>query len=185
MAPAPRVGTLHTLGLAVYRNSDGNLWYRDEGLREKVHGNMLWTSLDGREMRGKNPHTRGAAAEGDWESDLDNEEERDLELAIALSMEADSDSDVQQVAQARSRSPSPELQEPSDAAAEAAAPPPAAVPAPAAAAGPRTCVVCMDNGPDQLLRPCNHMVLCRRCVQRVRRCPICRRNIRSVMTIFL
>mgnify|MGYP001496724923 CR=1 FL=1 len=82
MAPAPRVGTLQTLGLAVYRKPDGNLWYRNQGVREKVHGNMLWKSLDGREMRGKNPHTRGAAAEGDWESDRDEEEERDLELAI-------------------------------------------------------------------------------------------------------
>jgi hypothetical protein len=177
MAPSPRVGTLRTLGLAVYKNSDGNLWYRNEGVREKVNGNMLWTSLDGREMRGKNPHN-GSAAEGDWESDLDEEEERDLELAIARSMEAESDSDVPSVAEARSRSPSPERQQQPDAAAEAG-------PSPAAAAGPRTCVVCMDNEPDQLLRPCNHVVLCRRCVQRVRRCPICRRNIRSVVTVFL
>ena len=42
-----RVGTLDTMGLAVYQNADGTLWFREDGVRVKVHGNARWTTSSG------------------------------------------------------------------------------------------------------------------------------------------
>jgi len=63
-APAPksaagpkstaRVGTLDTLGLAVYERADGTFFYNDDG-RVDVHGNTKWTREDGVTMKGQRP----------------------------------------------------------------------------------------------------------------------------------
>ena len=143
MHPAPRVGTLVSYGLAVYENRDGTLWYRDDGLRERVHGNQLWETLDGRAMHGKTP-VEGAPVAArnealEWEpadaGEEEEEEARDLELAIALSFEDRDRGDQDDAGPSRSRSPSPEREQDGDAAAPAAAAQDAA----------RTCVVCMDG----------------------------------------
>ena len=49
-----RVGTLDTLGLAVYSRADGTLFYNDDG-RIDVHGNTKWTTVDGVAMKGQQP----------------------------------------------------------------------------------------------------------------------------------
>ena len=45
------------------------------------------------------------------------------------------------------------------------------------------CAACLDGPRELVLLPCNHFCLCRECCQKVRRCPICRRNIECVMSI--
>ena len=49
-----RVGTLDTLGLAVYQRADGTFFYNDDG-RVDVHGNQKWTTTDGVAMKGQHP----------------------------------------------------------------------------------------------------------------------------------
>lgn len=51
-ATSARVGTLNTRGLAVYVRGDGTHYFMDSGERQEVHGNHLWTTSNGRSMRG-------------------------------------------------------------------------------------------------------------------------------------
>ena len=51
------------------------------------------------------------------------------------------------------------------------------------------CSVCMKNSIDTVIIPCNHACMCRSCANRVKNttglCPICRRKIERIGTIFL
>ena len=47
------------------------------------------------------------------------------------------------------------------------------------------CVVCRKNFMDVLVRPCQHISLCEKCLPSVTRCPICCCTIDSVVKIFL
>ena len=48
----------------------------------------------------------------------------------------------------------------------------------------KECPVCMESDKTIALDPCGHM-LCGNCVKYVRKCPICRRDIRSVLRVFI
>ena len=51
------------------------------------------------------------------------------------------------------------------------------------------CSVCMKKSIDTVIIPCNHACMCRSCANRVKnttgKCPICRRQIERIGTIFL
>ena len=73
------VGTLDTLGLSVYQNpGDGKCWFKEDGVRVKVHGNCRWTTLSGEARRGQgqaasfsSPHDASEASSVSSESDSD------------------------------------------------------------------------------------------------------------------
>jgi hypothetical protein len=44
----------------------------------------------------------------------------------------------------------------------------------------RKCVICLENNRSCMLRPCNHYVCCKDCVDKVVVCPICRQSIQKV-----
>ena len=48
----------------------------------------------------------------------------------------------------------------------------------------RLCKICMDQEVSQLLNPCNHVVCCNNCINRIQECPICRTNIESSKLIY-
>ena len=57
----------------------------------------------------------------------------------------------------------------------------------------RKCVVCQDHNKSVLILPCRHMCLCVRCGNQIARsrnrerriCPLCRRNIETIMDVFI
>ena len=95
-----RVGTLDTLRLAVYENGDGAVWFRDGGVRVKVHGNTRWTTSSGEARRGQvhsppylsrqnawNDSGTSGSGEGSGDDDQEEDEERaQLARAIAASL---------------------------------------------------------------------------------------------------
>eukprot|EP00966_Prymnesium_polylepis_P136760 3159825-Prymnesium_polylepis.1 len=83
--PDRRVGTVDNPGsarqISVYENSKG-YYIKLDGLREKLHGNMRWTTTSGVEMKGRTQHVQqppAAWSEDAWEDD-------DLAIAIAASL---------------------------------------------------------------------------------------------------
>ena len=83
----PRVGTLTVKQLAVYANHDGSsLYYREGGVRERVHGNQKWTALDGQRYRGKRPLEDVANG-----SDSDGSDSEDDALLWALTASLNDD----------------------------------------------------------------------------------------------
>ena len=52
--------------------------------------------------------------------------------------------------------------------------------------GDSTCVVCLENVPDHILKPCHHLVACVICAGRLkdRPCPICRVNVGQISRVF-
>lgn len=47
------------------------------------------------------------------------------------------------------------------------------------------CVICLENIKDTLILPCNHLVLCNKCKNKVKdECPICRNNINSFANVY-
>ena len=95
-----RVGTLDTLGLAVYQNADGTLFFREEGVRVKVHGNARWTTSSGEARRGQvraapfvarqdswgSSEVSGSDSEGEGLHDSEADDRRQLAEAIAASL---------------------------------------------------------------------------------------------------
>ena len=55
-----KVGTLDTLGLAVYQRADGTFFYNDDG--RDVHGSQKWTRTNGRAMKGQHLGTGAKTA---------------------------------------------------------------------------------------------------------------------------
>ena len=94
-----RVGTLDTLRLAVYQNAGGALFFREDGLRVKVHGNTRWTTLQGESRRGQanspppisrqnawNDSRSSDSSEGSDDDEEQPEEDDELARAIAASL---------------------------------------------------------------------------------------------------
>ena len=50
---------------------------------------------------------------------------------------------------------------------------------------PLYCVVCLTNQRNIMFNNCHHVVCCSDCLKSLRQCPICRKNIWSVVTVFL
>ena len=46
------------------------------------------------------------------------------------------------------------------------------------------CKVCFTNEANCVLRPCGHLVMCRKCSMRSKKCPICRSSIRQRITCY-
>lgn len=183
--PPRRVGTVDTLGLALYTNTGGSLFYKEDGVRVSLHGNQKWTTTDGRAMKGTSAHNVSTSIprrlqptrrdEADSLSDYSSEdsddarEERDIAAAIAASLQDTSAIDVAPMAEAASHQ-----EREAD--------------APAQAPSERTCCICLTNAPDHLLRPCRHLALCGTCTPRFRRdrlpCPVCRARVTAIDQIF-
>ncbi|XP_070569080.1 baculoviral IAP repeat-containing protein 8-like [Ptychodera flava] len=49
----------------------------------------------------------------------------------------------------------------------------------------KTCKVCMDRDVCMLFQPCGHLVTCEVCSAALRKCPICRNNIRSTLRTYM
>ncbi|XP_074640776.1 baculoviral IAP repeat-containing protein 3-like [Tubulanus polymorphus] len=47
------------------------------------------------------------------------------------------------------------------------------------------CKICMDNKADIVFLPCGHLVSCRGCAPAMKKCPICRANIRGTVRTFM
>jgi hypothetical protein len=48
------------------------------------------------------------------------------------------------------------------------------------------CVICRSETRSCLIRPCNHLCLCRKCAREIRyQCPICRQSIESIEPVFM
>ena len=96
-----RVGTLDTRRLAVHQNADGTLFFREDAVRVKVHGNTRWTTLRGVSRRGQANSPPSISQQAPWHdsessdssdgSDDDEEQpgeddEQQLARAIAASL---------------------------------------------------------------------------------------------------
>ena len=160
----------------------GSLHFKLDGRREKLHGNHRWTTLTGRQMKGRSTFTEaedgGQWSEASSESDdsmsredWEREEQRQIDLAIAASLEDGGGAMDQDVPAA-----DPVIAD-QDAPADAAA-------SPAAGDGAaRRCAVCLDAEPVMMCRPCNHVVACESCARtgrlHTRPCMLCRRPVRG------
>ena len=49
----------------------------------------------------------------------------------------------------------------------------------------RTCKVCMDAEINRLFAPCGHLACCSQCAKLLRKCPVCRANINSIICSFV
>ena len=93
--------TLDTLRLAVYETADGTLFFREDGMRVRVHGNTRWTTSPGQARRGHmrtsptvsrqdsldSSETSGSDGdEGDGPDDSEADDRRQLAEAIAASV---------------------------------------------------------------------------------------------------
>ena len=187
-----RVGTLTVMGLAVYRNRDGTLWFRDGGVRERLHGNMKWETPDGRRFRGSRPEddAPGAAAysgpsESEGEDDESEGEDNELQRALTASLH---DEEAMLRAAIEASLADARGQDAAIAGTSPAAPPPAPLAeapqaAPPQAEAPPQCSICMDDitrGQDARALPCSHSFH-RACVDRWlrqhRACPVCRERV--------
>jgi hypothetical protein len=178
-----RVGTLTVMGLAVYRNRDGTLWFRDGGVRERLHGNMKWETPDGRRFRGSRPEddAPGAAAYSD-PSESDGED-NELQRALTASLH---DEEAMLRAAIEASLADARGQDAPTADTSPAAPPPAPLaeaPPPPQAEAPPQCSICMEDitrGQDARALPCSHSFH-RACVDRWLRqhsaCPVCRERV--------
>lgn len=168
-----RVGSLDNPGhygsrsLAVRENGAG-LYFKLDGVREKVHGATRWTKLDGTPMRGRFVYDQQAPLDTRDDGTLSDggEDDEEMQWAIRASLED-------------------------------ASPPEAAVPAvdvagaeaggdAVAASGGRTCAICLTEDAVILMRPCNHLCACHSCSRRLggQPCVICRRPVRSMERVF-
>ena len=171
--------------LAVYHNSRGYFLLLG-GSKHSLHGSTRWVTRHGVQMRGTSPLSAQPGEdsdsqwsdhdEGHWDGDgeatsIDDVEAEQLQMAIDASL-AEMSSEPQ--------SNVPDAQ-----------PDPPVAPAdpPAAEETTRTCVICMTNTPDHVLRPCRHLALCSTCAPRVRRdrlpCPVCRARVASIEQIYM
>ena len=85
-----RVGTLDVLGRAVYRRTNGSLYFNKDGSRVPIHGNMLWTASDGNvKMRGRNQLMLEESEESQSELNeaMSFQEQDQLNMAIAASLQ--------------------------------------------------------------------------------------------------
>ena len=176
-----RVGSLDNPGhygarsLAVYENGAG-LYFKMDGVREKIHGATRWTKLDGTTMRGRSVYNDQARVPLDgWSDDAmsdggQDDEEAQIEAAIRASLE-----DME------SASP-PSAVPTADVAGDEA---PAGGDADGSGGG-RTCAVCLTEDSVMLMRPCNHLCACETCSRRLagRACVLCRRPVRSMERVF-
>ena len=170
-----RVGTLDTLRLAVYENADGTLFFREDGVRVRVHGNTRWTTSSGQARRG---HMRTSPTvsrqdsldssdmggsdsdEGDGPDDSEADDRRQLAEAIAASIAGQAgpiSSGPSAVATAAAGNDAEEREQIEQAMAaslregsgsDGGGPPTEPAPAsstPAAAATPPTCSICMED----------------------------------------
>lgn len=48
------------------------------------------------------------------------------------------------------------------------------------------CIICLDRVREIVFKPCNHMVICERCLYKLKelRCPMCRKNIFDIVLVF-
>jgi hypothetical protein len=173
--PPHRIGTLTTLGLALYERRDGSLFFLEDGRRVDLHGNQRWTSVDGRHMRGHSQIGQiasGSASESmsSDSSDGSGEDDDDLEAAIAASLETE-ESQIEAAIRASLHQDVPPSY-----------PTPPSVPPTASSAAPASCSVCLEDisrgQPARALR-CGH-AFHRACIDRWLRssrvCPVCREN---------
>jgi Inhibitor of Apoptosis domain/Zinc finger, C3HC4 type (RING finger) len=49
----------------------------------------------------------------------------------------------------------------------------------------KTCKICLNFEYNTLLMPCNHVVVCSKCVEKIQECPYCRAKISEIKRIFL
>ena len=49
----------------------------------------------------------------------------------------------------------------------------------------KVCLICLDNDLEVILEPCFHVVMCYRCSDQLRYCPVCRTTILSKKKVFL
>ena len=49
----------------------------------------------------------------------------------------------------------------------------------------RSCVVCLTESVNHMIRPCNHACVCAACAPRLDSCPICRNRIASVERVWI
>ncbi|KMQ82076.1 zinc c3hc4 type ring finger domain containing protein [Lasius niger] len=47
-----------------------------------------------------------------------------------------------------------------------------------------TCVICMDEDRSVAIQPCGHCVCCAGCSKKIESCPICRKDVRSLITVY-
>ena len=47
------------------------------------------------------------------------------------------------------------------------------------------CRVCLDQNKNVVLRPCNHMAICKDCSVRIRQCPICQADIMERIIVYI
>ena len=161
-----RVGTLDTAvdgrKLSVYMRVDGSLFFKVDGVREDMHGNTRWTSTSGAKMRGKTPIDAAQQASRASGPPASRTEQDDLEAAIAASLQ--DFEDVEDVPDNPSASGGH------------------------TAAGAPTCVVCLTDAADRVIKPCGHLCLCGVCASRFQRdrlpCPVCRRAQRSIDRVY-
>ena len=164
--------------LAVYHNSRG-YFLLIGGSKHSLHGSTRWVTRHGVQMRGTSPalsaqpdedndsrwsdHDEGHWDGGEEGTSIANLEAEQLQMAIDASL-------VEMGSEPQSDVP------------DSAAPP-------VAEETTRTCVICMTNTPDQVLRPCRHLALCSTCAPRVRRdrlsCPVCRARVTSIEQIYM
>ena len=161
--------------LSVYTNSNGPYFVLD-GKRESVHGNQLWTTVDGTKMKGSERVTSVPQPTADqyqykWPEYSDDD---DMQAAIAAYLH-----DAEQGAAGFEAEPADEPSVPSS------------EPSAAASSEPKRCVICMDDdvAVDHMMAPCHHLCLCAGCATRVRNqrlaCPVCRRAQRNIVRVFL
>ena len=178
-----RVGTLTVMGLAVYRNRDGTLWFRDGGVRERLHGNMKWETPDGRRFRGSRPQDDAPGAAAYSDPSESGGEDDELQRALTASLH-----DEEVMLRAAIEASLADASDHDAADTSPAAPPPAPlaeVPPPAQpqAEAPPQCSICMEDitrGQDARALPCSHSFH-RACVDRWLRqhsaCPVCRERV--------
>ena len=136
--PPLRVGTVDrpenygARSVSVYENATGGLFITLDGLREKLHGNTRWHTLQGEARRGN------SMAENAWA----DEERQQLEMAIANSLRDEPMSEPAEES----------MEEPADEPADAE-------PNINEEATTRACSICLqDASATMICKPCNHLV---------------------------
>ena len=75
-----KVGHLKANRLTVYKRADGTFFWNDRRSRKEVHGNRLWTTLEGVQMRGSRPDARQLPLESQ-----DEDEDEDGDIVVQMS----------------------------------------------------------------------------------------------------
>jgi hypothetical protein len=47
------------------------------------------------------------------------------------------------------------------------------------------CSICLDNRKNMMCYPCRHVCMCRECSQNIKKCPLCRTNIESLIEVYI